>query len=145
MSHHGSEQEEAKCWIETSMKTHPDEWMEEAATMEEPQKLRWSVGMGKKDWERRTHRFTHGSRKLGWKHEMKLQYYDDEQGTGRRTGMLGESVPYPRDIGRHHCFCRRCDGCPGYSTSRHPNQGKCPENWWKGNPVTGAKGIPPWC
>lgn len=68
MSHHGSEQEEAERWVETSTKTHheesPSEWIEEAAAMEDPQRPRWSIGMGEKnDWEGRTQRvtLTHGS------------------------------------------------------------------------------------
>lgn len=87
MSHDGSEQEEAECWTETSLKTHheesPSEWTQEGATMEDPPRPRWSIGVGKKqDWEGRTQRvaLTHGNRKLDWKHEMELLYADNEVG-----------------------------------------------------------------
>lgn len=57
--------------------------MEEAAAMEDLQRPRGSIGVGKKeDWEGRTQRvtLTHGSRKPGWKCEMELLYADDKPG-----------------------------------------------------------------
>lgn len=51
--------------------------MEEAAFLEDLLKLRWSVGMGKKeDWKGRTKgvALIHGSRKHGWWPEMEVLY-----------------------------------------------------------------------
>lgn len=79
MSLHGSKADETECWSESTTKAHPDErsfgWVEEASALESPTKLRWSLGVGKKeDWEGRAQRvtFTQGIRKKGWQRDREL-------------------------------------------------------------------------
>lgn len=58
MSAQGSDQEEAECWEEASSRALPrldlSEWTEEVGSLDDSSRLRWSIGIGKKDnWEGR--------------------------------------------------------------------------------------------
>ncbi|XP_060541565.1 zinc finger protein 213-like [Pantherophis guttatus] len=78
MSEQSRELGETDCWGETVTATQSDACLvrpigEDEVTLENPEKPRWSIGIGKKDgWDERTRGVTlnRGNRKPGWKLEL---------------------------------------------------------------------------